>query len=283
METSASESTPTNQDVQYFETIIIGSGFSGLLAYSINCPSMGISINVIWKHRMKFKYRNQILAVFFALALFNTGSANAGLITMDAVKYSFGDHLSFDAFDETLGTLKNVKLYYGISMWLRIVNDSGDIVADDWTAAVTVGISDVSSLGYIVDNKQYRVETFDLQENGYEVVLYSFTLDDVADVPLNKVQNGFRGLALRIHENELNAQFLATYDGDVYCAEADRCFGGNFSTARLEYQYETGARQTVTNVPEPSTLAIFALGMIGLASSYCQIWCSGPESSGDLI
>jgi len=226
---------------------------------------MGISINLIWKYQMKFKYRNQVLAVFYAITMFITGGANAGLITIDAVKHNSGNNISFDAFDDTLGTLRNVKLHYSISMWLRIMNDCCDIAADEWNAAVEVSIDDIityETLGV----KTYDVATFDIVESGWSVAMYEFTISDVMDIAPATGVVGIQWIYVRILESGADAMFRELSGGDAYCAEENRCFGGDFSSTRLEYQYETLATTTQTNVPEPSTLAIFALGMMGLAS-----------------
>jgi hypothetical protein len=214
---------------------------------------------------MKFKYRNQILAVFYALALFITGSANAGIIKMDAVKTSYGDFLSFAAFDDTLGTLKNVKLYYSISMWLRIVNDYDTIEDYEWSASVNVGISDVFA-GSIVD-MQYHVITHELVENRF-TEMYRYEFGGVADVQLDSLSRGFGGVGLSISESALDTMLRDLTDEGAHCEDSSHCFGGNITASRLEYQYEVGAVKVpdATSVPEPSTLAIFALGLMGLAS-----------------
>ena len=48
----------------------------------------------------------------------------------------------------------------------------------------------------------------------------------------------------------------------------------------------TGAQMRAMGVQESFDIANFTPGVHtsgNLAGSYCQIWCSGPESSGDLI
>ncbi|WP_259364994.1 MULTISPECIES: PEP-CTERM sorting domain-containing protein [unclassified Colwellia] len=214
---------------------------------------------------MKFKFRNQILAVFYAITMFITGGANAGLITIDAVKHNIGSVISFDEFDDTLGTLRNVKLHYSLSMWLRIVNDCCDIAADEWNAAVEVSIDDFmtyEALGV----KTYDVATFDIVESGGSVVMYEFTISDVMDIAPATGVVGIQWIYVRIFGSGADAMFRGLSGGDAYCEDDYHCIGGGFSSVRLEYQYETFATTTQTNVPEPSTLAIFALGMMGLVS-----------------
>jgi len=180
---------------------------------------------------MKFKLFKAALA---SVILSVSGLANAGLITVSETQYQWVD---FEDFTFT----------FNIDDWL--LNNSS-------TLRVSV-LGDFDSPG--VENLNVLAES-----HNFGTINYLTSGTTVLQQQQNYIEFYFDLTLSAVMTNELLADDSATFE--VNFSEQVHEFNIHYTNigaayAKIDFTYEQS-----TDVPEPSTLAIFALGMIGLAS-----------------
>lgn len=183
---------------------------------------------------MKSKFLNSI---FIGLVLTATSiTANAGLIS-ETINLSGGtshDEL-FSSFDDNLGTLNSVLFSYDITLAGTIADDECTVFDDcEGTRTLQVNFNSLTdSDSDFIDNDQFL----------YELAL---NVNDTVSFNTSDFTNWTSLTSLSVS---------SSCSGDCWNVLGAAQLSG---TATLSYEY--------TDVPEPSTFAIFALGIIGLAS-----------------
>jgi hypothetical protein len=183
------------------------------------------------------------LALVFAAGL--TSQANAGLIT-ETININGGTDFNgtFASFDSSLGQLDSVVFSINIRFAGELLcNDAFACITYDGTRQLAVGFNGFNTRDrFIVDYFQGT-----LPYSIYTIKTATFAITD------------FSNWTGTLDAFEVNTScFWGGCDGGV----GNAVLSGN---ATLQYRY-TSVPAPSTSVPEPSSLAIFALGMIGLAS-----------------
>lgn len=183
-----------------------------------------------------FKKRCLMLSLVFVTMF--TLNANAGLIS-ETVNLSGGTSFNdtFLSFDSALGHLDSVVFSYDVTFSGTIVDNLCVFFSDcDGTRTLQIGFNGSNDLDSVfIDNNQF---SYGLLLNVNDVVNFStsdFTSWTSLLTPLS---------------------VSTSCSGDCFNGLGNAQLSG---TATLSYEY--------TEVPEPSTIAIFALGLMGLASS----------------
>jgi hypothetical protein len=234
---------------------------------------------VKWNYQMKFRKQIQILSVVVIAMLIPTTNAVADIIKMEAISTGWNDYDGYKKFDNKLGTLIEVTYFYTGFMKTPFYNDYRLIAADEWAEGVDSTVSGRTCifdalLGEVCDAitpQNFILPSFDIPE-GYVDHTYEFNLE--FSIPVLKAVDDLRIYISRQHQFS-NSFLNTTYSsGLFYCApiiDGHRRLGhpgqcGNVDlsfTARTVYKYDDSP---ATNVPSPSTLSIFALGLMGLMS-----------------
>jgi hypothetical protein len=220
---------------------------------------------------MKLKYRNQILAVFFTLTLSHMASAT--LITVEAdVLANTGTAVTFAQFDQSLGTLSGAHLTYRFAMSYAFFNNDTLVVASDWNSNFLIWFEKEAGRGLSTDLGSTTQENRnDIQEGEG---LATATLTGTVDLELSSISDGDEPI-VNVNWGNPTVKGLTVVIGPGNC-NGDLCsiapYISNFdASATLSYFYERAPTVgTLTPVPTPPTLALFTLGLMGLAARRCK-------------
>jgi hypothetical protein len=227
---------------------------------------------------MKFRKITRILAVMAFATLMQATQAYADIIKIDAISLGSNPDV-FMKFDDKLGSLIDVTYYYSGSIYLEILYEPlGDVVAaSDWAEGITMIATtcvspDIACI-YLGPNTisgiRLFIPSFDIFE-GLNIINIDFDFE--LSIPLNFAVEDFSIITYVDGFNNYNSIFRG---GDMFCVVDGRviavigydiCFSGVSSQSiqtRIEYTYDAAG---ITTVSTPSTLAIFALGLMGIMS-----------------
>jgi len=193
-----------------------------------------------------------LVAVVMTLATLN--SAQATLIVQDATldHTNLYDHVSFEQFNPNLGELTGVTMYVDSLVTFNVTEELPGCTLG------TSGCWDTATFTYNLIGAPYayphsNVISYNMMDVERALLIQgvnvSFTVSELVTFSdIEAFKNGSHDTplySLRVWDNGLNEQIVSAY--------------ANIS---LKYEYNS----VTQSVPEPTTLAIFALGMIGLAS-----------------
>jgi len=202
---------------------------------------------------MKYKILNTLL-----MLVVSSFAANAGLLTIDQTRE--GRDVTFEAFDTSLGDLISAELsltheYEAIAQF-NSLNECA-IVTCDFDVQLDIN-------GIFAHGNEYVVRTIMKQATrvlGSSVLLKTTTLH----------YDLFKFLDINAYESNFTIQYVSLLGGicrplSMGCSYHGPDFNfteeANTFNTRMTYKY----KEASVKVPEPSTFAIFALGMMGLAS-----------------
>jgi hypothetical protein len=207
--------------------------------------------------------------VFAGLVMITSGFSQAGIITLDFE--GVGDLALVDNFynggTDSLGNSgENYGISFGSGALGCIDSDAGGScnIANEPTADTIMffadgnGILDFSA-GFDTGLSFFYTSSLDTTIKVYSGLNLTGTLLGSIDISNNHQGNNCVG--------DPNGQFCnwdigsLNFSGTAYSID----FGGTFNSVAFD-NLTFGSANPGTEVPEPSTLAIFALGMIGLAS-----------------
>jgi hypothetical protein len=209
---------------------------------------------------MKFKYRNQILAVFYTLSLSLSHMASATLITVEAdVLANTGSSVTFAQFDQSLGTLTRAHLTYSFTAIYNFFNDGDAIEANDWNS--NAHIQRLYQRGIRIYTS---TETHDrIASRGFDTKSQAWVrLDGTAEEILEDIVSNTYTNTISWETGRIDVPFL----GDSLIIDPRDPFDGFTASASMMYTYEAVRAGGPSPVPTPPTLALFTLGLMGLAA-----------------
>jgi hypothetical protein len=208
---------------------------------------------------MKFRKLTHILTVLAFSTLMHATQAYADIIKMDALLIDTYSYNTFQRFDDKLGTLIDVTYFYEGILTARGFNDCCAVVAADWEGGIDIQVAYYGSVTN--DPDIINVRSFDIDEGSF---LYRFdfavsgtmfssypAIGDVAVItgltiaPLSPLDGMF----------DCNGSYITVFANCLSTVSP-----GN---TRVVYTYDTDA---ISQVSGPTTLAIFALGLMGIMS-----------------
>lgn len=201
---------------------------------------------------MKFKYQNQILAVFFTLSL--SHMASAALITVEAdVLANTGSSVTFAPFDIGLGTLTGARLTYNFTALYNFYND-GDfaIAANDWQSNARIIIIDSKGQLFSSGSETHGSINLELSQAWVNIMV----IDE--ELLLDRIQFQYN---IEWYHNYPSVPGL----GD-WVIVPNIMAEGHTAMAKVVYTYEAVRAGSPSPVPTPPTLALFTLGLMGLAA-----------------
>jgi hypothetical protein len=226
---------------------------------------------------MKFRKITRILAVMAFATLMQATQAYADIIKIDAISLGSNPDV-FMKFDDTLGSLVDVTYYYSGSTYAEIFHDEFGvgIAASDWVEGLTANAStyvsqDITCVQYCGDGGEriLFIPSFDIFVGSN---IYNIYFDFELSIPLFYAAEDF-GTNSWISEFRTDSLFFGNWLHSSYCVVDGRfvatiagmfCFtNAVLSASRVEYTYDDAV---ITTVSTPSTLAIFALGLMGIMS-----------------
>jgi hypothetical protein len=208
---------------------------------------------------MKFRKLTHILTVLAFSTLMHATQAYADIIKMDALLIDTYSYNTFQRFDDKLGTLIDVTYFYEGILTARGFNDCCAVVAADWEGGIDIQVAYYGSVTN--DPDIINVRSFDIDEGSF---LYRFDF-----AVSGTMFSGYPAIGDAVVYTETTIAPLLPLDGLFDCggyknADFARCVStvppGN---TRVVYTYDTDA---ITQVSGPTTLAIFALGLMGIMS-----------------
>jgi hypothetical protein len=226
---------------------------------------------------MKLKIRSILsrwaAAMSICIIVVTTGTAHAGLIKIET---NVGLGTTTVMFDHTLGKLVEVKYTYDVTLTLPMYNydDDGylldcrgtDVCATMTTRAYAYEVDADGQRNRDVSGSQVRSALFLMLHQGafdfgYNVWNYRKSIEFIFDE--------FEGQGIEfVAEDAITNRFTNnhSYGDGVICEGGyyggSPCFVPTLEQRTVTFTYD----DALVEASEPTTLAIFALGMIGLAS-----------------
>jgi hypothetical protein len=198
---------------------------------------------------MKNKFLKGLVASF-ALAV--SGLANAGLI-IDNGTYTTDTNTGLNWLD----TSYTDGLSYGTV--LGMVNGGS---LDDWRIATTSEV--LSLLINTLDNGDQLLYGEGVFVNNSSLTPFASLVETMGGSPITSLDNWIAGRTLDFNQNQGRQNIVQigyTKDGQNHYFR-----NGSWGTDAADVNLSTWIVRNTTEVPEPSTLAIFALSLMGLAS-----------------
>jgi hypothetical protein len=212
---------------------------------------------------MKFRKLTHILTVLAFSTLMHATQAYADIITMDALLIEDDVYYTtFQRFDDNLGTLIDVTYFYEGILTAQGFNNGDDVVASDWEGGIDIQVKTYTNEFQYVKDKFINFDSFDIDESSFKVSLgFEAGGNMLAGYPMSE--------DLKIYSIITLPSILALSGININCQEP-----GNFDffdclstdtllNLRVTYIYDDG---DLFSVSGPSTLAIFALGLMGIMS-----------------
>jgi hypothetical protein len=226
---------------------------------------------------MKFRKITRILAVMAFATLMQATQAYADIIKIDAISLDSNPDV-FMKFDDKLGSLIDVTYYYSGSTYAEIYYGEFDVgvAASDWVEGLTLNKStyishDITCVPFcadLIENRILVIPSFDIFLG---LNIYSIDFEFELSIPLIFASEDFgaisHGSAIRSQSavfDYMSSSFCIRDGNNVSNIDDMRCFFNEIMYAsRVEYTYDDAV---ITTVSTPSTLAIFALGLMGIMS-----------------
>lgn len=208
------------------------------------------------------------VALLGVSALSLSHMASATLITVEAdVLANTGSSVTFAQFDQSLGTLTGAQLTYsfGVTYWL--FNDGSQVDANEWSSNSSVW---VTGAGASTDLRAHTQEIRDAIAEG--IGPSSVLLSGTVGLTLSELYGG-TGASVLVGWNNPTVRGNTLFIGpggvdnnDLY--SRDPYMTNLVATASLGYVYDAAADSgtRAADVPAPPTLALFTLGLMGIAA-----------------
>jgi hypothetical protein len=210
---------------------------------------------------MKFRKLTHILTVLAFSTLMHATQAYADIIKMDALLIDTYSYNTFQRFDDKLGTLIDVTYFYEGILTARGFNDCCAVVAADWEGGIDIQV--ITYFGTVSsDTNIINVRSFDIDDGGF------LSLFDIA--VSGTLFSSYPAIGdVVVSSNTPMIAPLSPLDGKFNCGGSiytllRKCLSTESPLSmRVVYTYDTDA---ITQVSGPTTLAIFALGLMGIMS-----------------
>jgi hypothetical protein len=213
-------------------------------------------------------------AMITCIIVVTTSTAHAELIIIET---NLGSGTNTVMFDDTLGKLVEVKYSFDVSITFSTFNDEYDGYTLDCGPLDVCARYKTALRAYSVDAAgNYDGTPFQDVANDFEIHSKG-ALDEYSNVWNYRTSNELifgelSGAGVQFYESS-NINILGGWEiglrsgsDEVFCgvgySRSASCFGTTINFQRITLTYDNA----VVEVNEPATLAIFALGMIGLAS-----------------